>query len=160
MQVPAQLKFMKAVVSPINATANGCPATNIGLEGPFGMKIAVRYQVLDQDSPAKAINATMPLLEDLTNFVVDGQPQKDQGFGVPATDSGNTEADGSFLDQPIGACGQNEPFGLASITQRLFTPLSPTLSPTVRTTTFFLTGLKGCGLMTDGSEIKVEVKCR
>src|SRR5205085_11173486 len=123
----------------INGTANGCPATNIGLEGPFGMKIAVTYQVLDQDSPAKSINATMPLLEDLTNFVVDGQPQDDQSFGVRVTTSGNTEADVSFLDQPTGACGQNEAFGLASFTQRLFIPLY-TLSLTVRKTTFFLTG--------------------
>src|SRR5205807_2393152 len=107
VQVPAQLKFLKAVVSSINATANGCPAANIGKEGPFGMKIAVRYQVLDQDSPAKSIIATMPLREDLTTFVVDGQPQKDTGFGLPVTTSGNTEADGSFLDQPVGACGQN-----------------------------------------------------
>lgn len=157
-QIPTSLQELSAAVSALQPTANGCPSTNSGSEGPFGMKISVKYQVLDQRSPAQAISATMPLRENLTNFVVDGQPQSGTVLGGFVTPSGNTNADGTFIDNPVGACATGA-FTTATFTQGLYTPLSSQVSPTVRTNNFSQTGKQGCGSVGNGADISVTVTC-
>ena len=157
-QIPSAIQELSAGVSTKQSTANGCPPSNQGAEGPFGMKLAVAYQVLDQQASPKAISATMPVREDLTNFVVDGQPIDETVLNGFVTPSGNTNADGTFTDDPIGACAQ-APFTNATFTQRLFVPLSSQLSPTVRTNNYSQTGEQGCGSMGNGADVNVSVQC-
>ncbi|HEV2987429.1 MAG TPA: hypothetical protein VG759_03235 [Candidatus Angelobacter sp.] len=164
VQVPAQLKpLRKAAVSSIvpTATANGCPAEFINPKnpGPFGMKLVLQYQVLDQQTPGMPITATMPLREDLINLTVDGTlTDNNSVFDQIVTASGTTQSDGTFVDDPVGACAPG-PFGSATFTQRLFIPLSDGISPSVRTNNFAQTGRLGCGSMTNGVDITVTVAC-
>jgi hypothetical protein len=163
VQVPSALQKLSAAVSSKNpgATANGCPANPVTVNGillgPYGFDLKNRYQVLDQRTPGQPIAATMPLREDLTNFVVDGQSQG-QALGQFVTASGNTDADGTFVDDPVGACATG-PFTTATFTQRLYTPLSSQVSPTVRTNNFSLSGKAGCGSMTNNADIALNVTC-
>jgi len=155
VQIPTALQRLSAGVSAKQPTTNGCPAVSTPPAGPFGMRLAVNYQVLDQQSPAQPISATMPLREDLTNFVVDGQPQNGL-LGGFVTPSGNTNSDGTFTDDPIGACATGT-FTAATFIQRLYVPLSSQF--TVRTNKYSLTGKQGCGNMGNGSDISVTVPC-
>jgi hypothetical protein len=164
VQVPTQLKLLSAGVSSAlaTATANGCPVEFLdpNSRGPFGMKLALKYQVLDQQSQTgEPIIATMPLREDLLNLTVDGQLTDPHSvFDQRVTFSGATDADGSFVDDPVGACGPVM-FTNATFTQRLFIPLSTKISPTVRTNTYSETGQQRCGMMTNGDDIKVDIGC-
>lgn len=159
VQVPAALQRLSAAVSTLQPTANGCPSTNSGSQGPFGMMLAINYQVLDQRTPnPQPISATMSLRENLKNFVVDGQPQSGTVTGGFVTPSGNTNSDGTFTDDPVGACAQGA-FTNATFTQELYLPLSSQFSPTVRTNNFSLTGKQGCGTMGNGADISVTVTC-
>lgn len=164
VQVPGQLKLIrKAAVSSIvpTATANGCPAEFINPKnpGPLGMKLVLQYQVLDQQTPGMPITATMPLREDLINLTVDGTLTDNNSiFDQFVTASGTTQSDGTFVDDPVGACSP-VPFGTATFTQRLFIPLSDGISPSVRTNSFSQTGKLGCGSMTDAVDITVTVAC-
>jgi IPT/TIG domain len=157
-QIPTSVRVLSASVSTMQPTANGCPASNVNSEGPFGMKAAVRYQILDQRSPAQAIFATMQLRENLVDFVVDDQPQANTISGGFVTPSGTTNSDGTFLDDPLGACGQG-PFSTATFTQTLFVLLSPQISPVIRTSNFSETGKIGCGSFGNGTDISITVGC-
>jgi hypothetical protein len=155
VQVPTSLQALSQRVSTKNPTANGCPAVDTPPEGPYGMKLALRYQVLDQQ--ATAIVATMPLREDLLNLVVDGQGQG-SATNLFVTPSGSTDPDGTFVDDPVGACATG-PFTSATFTQRLYIPLSTQVSPTVKTNNYSQTGKQGCGSSTNGGDISVSVPC-
>jgi hypothetical protein len=124
------------------------------------MRLAVKYQILDQQNPAQAISATLPLRENLTNFVANGQPQTGMVKGGFVTASGTTNSDGTFTDDPVGACAQG-PFTTTTFTQELFLPISSQVSLTVRTNNYSLNGKKGCGTMGNGTggDISVNVPC-
>jgi hypothetical protein len=161
VQIPAQLQRLSAGVSKIlpSATANGCPAGFLDKNnpGPFGMKLVVRYQVLDQQSPGRPIVATMPVREDLLNILVDGQPTPGD-IDRPVTASGATDSDGTFIDDPVGGCNKVA-FHALTFMQRLFVPLAAQIRPTVRTNNFSQTGDLGCGSSTNGADIKVTIPC-
>jgi YD repeat-containing protein len=161
VQIPSQIQLLSSAVSSKlqSATANGCPEIflNDNNPGPFGMKLALRYQVLDQQSPGKPIIATMPLHEDLLNAIVDGQPQGSR-LDVPVTASGDTDSDGTFIDDPVGGCNATA-FTKLTFTQRLFIPLTIQVSPTVRTNNFIQTGMQKCGSSTNSTDINVTVSC-
>ena len=165
VQVPAQLKLLrKAAVSSVvpTATANGCPAEFINPKnpGPFGMKLVLQYQVLDQQMPGMSITTTMPLREDLINLAVDGSlTDNNSVFDQFVTASGTTQSDGTFVDDPVGACSPVT-FTTATFTQRLFVPLSEGISPSIRTNNFSETGKQGCGSMTNGADITAKVACQ
>lgn len=140
-----------------NPLPNGCPSNN-----PYGMELSIFYQIMDQDSPAQAINATLPVRENLINLIVNGISNSDfTKINVPVTASGNSTSSGQILDDPVGV-SSNGPFTQATFTQQIFIPLSDTVKPIVRTNNFTLTGKSGCGQMSNGTngDISVNVNCQ
>jgi IPT/TIG domain-containing protein len=116
VQVPTTL-FIRApafVLSP--GVPGGC--------SDFGVRVAVSYQVLDQlMTPLRS--AQMEPKETLTNFFVNGIPQAGSpGLtnigpfpGIPGT-SQFTDANGGFLDAPVGFCPPVS--NTSTITQQIF----------------------------------------
>lgn len=154
VQIPSSLRVLSSgVFSGTGLLANGCPSNQ-----PFGFRVSVRYQVLDQASPANPISATLPLREDLINFMVDGQSAAPDLRNTLVTASGTTESDGTFTDQPVGGCATG-PFSTGSFEQTLFLPLSASVSPTVRVNNWAFSGRHSCGTMSNGVDVTVTVQC-
>ena len=105
VQVPTSLKFISVSVLPDGSTgAFGCPRSN-----NYGIMVDIKYQVLDQQSPAQVINSSsMTPHEKGTLF--DGKAFDNDIGPAPGypTSSATTAADGTFHDVPFGAC-QNTP---------------------------------------------------
>jgi hypothetical protein len=160
VQIPTSLAVLSSGVATnvyANSLPNGCPPTTVGTAGPYGMQIFIRYQLMDQANPAQAIVATLPLREDLINFMLDGQPYPGDVDNGPVTPSGTTEADGTFTDIPVGACSP-DPFTSATFEQDLFMSTNHTLN--VRINNWALTGRSGCGNMNNGGlGVSVSVNC-
>jgi hypothetical protein len=97
-QIPTSLQVLSTGVATnayANSLPNGCPPTSVpglggGTAGPYGMFISVKYQVMDQQNPAKPIKATLPLREDLTNFKTDSQSSGADRKNVNVTSSGTS----------------------------------------------------------------------
>ncbi len=105
VQVPTSLKFISVSVLPDGSTgAFGCPPSN-----NYGIRVDIKYQVLDQQSPAQVIkSSSMTPHEKGTLF--DGSAF-DNNIGPVngyPTSSATTAADGTFHDVPFGYC-QNTP---------------------------------------------------
>ena len=122
------------------------------------MQSRIKYQVLDQASPPQPIKNTMTLRENLREKKVDGQTAAQDQFDVPVTASGTTEADGTFVDNGVGACATG-PFTVGLMTQDLFIKVSDTVKPTVRTNGWAFSGKNGCGTMQNGVDVAVTVSC-
>lgn len=116
---------------------------------PFGMELAVRYQVMDQQNPPSPIVAAMTVRENLLMLKVDGQTAAPDQNDVPVTPSGTTESSGAFKDDGVGACGMGA-FGTATFTQELIIVSSTGTRYKVRTNLWALTGKNGCGNMNNG----------
>lgn len=154
VQIPTSLKVLsKGVYSGNNILDNGCPSNQ-----PYGFRISVRYQVLDQDSTPKDIDAAVPIKENLLDFMTNGQPSAQDVLNTSVVTGDMTQNDGTFTDQPIGACAAS-PFVTSSFTQELFTPISNDIKPIVKTNNWVFTGRYGCGNMTNGNDISVSVPC-
>lgn len=155
VQVPASLMVLSSGIATKfpNALPNGCPPSQ-----PFGMEIAVTYQVMDQDNPPQPIRATMTLRENLLNPTIDGQRAGPDGLDLVVTSSGTTQADGSFLDNGVGAAGTG-PFGTGQLTQQLMIVMSPTNKIFVRIHTWTFTGRRGCGSMSNNRDVSINVTC-
>ena len=127
---------------------------------PFGMELAVRYQVMDQQNPPSPIVATMTLRENLLKRKVDGQDAAPDQIDVPVTTSGTTDSNGTFKDDGVGACGTGA-FGTATFTQELIIVSSNGARYKVRTNLWALTGKSGCGNMNNSflGDINVTVNC-
>ncbi len=134
-----------------NILANGCP-----MNEPYGFRIRVRYQILDQNG--QPIYATIPIKEDLTDFAVDGQSAAPDLLDTSVVAGDLTETDGKFTDQPIGGCSSSQ-FIVSSFSQRLFTPFSPNFKPTIRQNNWQFNGTNACGIMSNGNDITIEVPC-
>ncbi len=155
VQIPTSVKVLsKGVYTGSNILPNGCPTSQ-----PFGFRVRVLYQVLDQESTPTAITSTLPLRENLTNFLYDGQSGGADNNNTYVTSSGNTEANGQFTDEPVGICG-TQTFNVGSFTQTLFTPISNDVSPTIRVNSWTTSGRNGCGNMTNGNDVTVTVSCQ
>jgi hypothetical protein len=101
VQVPTSLKFLSVTVLPDGSTgAFGCPPSK-----NYGLRVDIKYQVLDQQSPPQVIQSSqMTPHEKGTLF--DGTPF-DNNIGPVAnypTSSATTAADGTFHDVPFGIC--------------------------------------------------------
>jgi hypothetical protein len=152
VQIPAGLSVLsKGVFTGPGLLANGCPANQ-----PFGFRVSISYQVLDQSGAA--INFGMPLRENLVNFTVDGQSAAPDVNNGLVTASGLTETNGTFLDQPVGGCADGR-FNTGSFTQELFTPLNSSVQPTVRINDWVFSGRSGCGNLTNGNDVSVTTTC-
>jgi hypothetical protein len=152
VQVPTSLRVLsQSIFSGGGLLANGCPTSS-----PFGFRVRVRYEVLDQSG--NRIMITIPLRENLLDPRVDGQSAGGNNLDTFVTASGTTDSDGTFMDEPVGACATG-PFNIASLTQELFTPLSANIRPIVRTNDFRFSGRNGCGNLTNGIDISVSVSC-
>ena len=106
VQVPTTLNVLSSqVISMSSYCVN--PGTNV-----YGILLAIHYQVLDQATPATAINsASMEPQEEVKNLVVSGFSNGDpvpnwNDIGpdaYPAT-SKVTDANGQYWDAPLGIC--------------------------------------------------------
>ncbi|HSK72380.1 MAG TPA: hypothetical protein VK892_11825 [Pyrinomonadaceae bacterium] len=134
-----------------NILANGCPTNE-----PYGFKIRVRYQILDQNG--QPIHATIPIKEDLTNFAQDGQSAGADNLDTSLLVGDLTESDGKFTDEPVGGCSAGQ-FIIGSFSQRIFTPYSPNFKPTIRQNSWQFNGTYACGIMSNGNDITVQVPC-
>jgi hypothetical protein len=164
-QIPTSIKVTsQAVFSGTGILANGCTS-----DVPYGMRVSIGYQVMDQEHPAQAISATMVLLENLYNAKLDGQsdPNDPTKYGGKITPSGTTGSKGSYTDQPVGACSASVTSG--GLTQDVIVqPRTCTednqscLSDPhiVRTNSMVFTGKTGCGNLNNGGiDISVTKVC-
>lgn len=153
VQIPTSLSYIsQGVYQGTGITANGCPTS-----APYGFNASLRAQVLDQQG--QSIIATLPLRENLKNPTKDGSPTgQPDALGVFVTSSGTTEADGKFTDEPVGAQDPNQFFS-ATFTQEVFIPFSSTVRPIIRTNEFVLSGIAGCGSITNNVDVAVVVEC-
>jgi hypothetical protein len=153
VQVPTALQLLSANLS--SGLPNGCTMS----PPTIGTQLNIRYQVLDQSN--QPIVALMPLREDLTMLTIIGvqNPNSDR-IDVPVTSSGNTEASGTFTDNPVGTCGAPELLppavegSTATLRQRLFIRLGSTVFD-VRINNFSFSFRRDCGRMTNGLDISV-----
>jgi hypothetical protein len=160
VQVPTAVEVLEQGISTTrytNPLPNGCPSAQVGSAGPYGMQLRIKYQVLDQDSPRQPVREMIEVRENLRNFIVDGQAQGSL-LDVPVTQTGRTEADGTFVDNGVGAASA-APFTQVTFTQEIFIRLSDTQKPIIRTNSFSHTGRFGCGSATNGNDITVNVPC-
>lgn len=99
VQVPTSLSVISASVLPDGSgPPNGCPGS-----ANYGIKIDIKYQVLDQNmAPLQSSNMTP---HEKGTFFTGGNFDSDIGpvSGYP-TSSKNTAPDGTFHDVPFGAC--------------------------------------------------------
>lgn len=158
VQVPTSLKVLSKGISTTrfpNPLANGCPPSM-----PYGMEIAVRYQVMDQMNPPSPIVASMLLRENVLNVKVDGHAAAPDQNDARVTATGTTEADGTFLDDGVGGCGTG-PFGTSTFTQELIIITPNIVRYKVRTNLWALTGKYACGNMNNSffGDIGVTVNC-
>lgn len=154
VQVPTSARVLgRGVFTGSGLLPNGCFAGQ-----PYGFRVSVRYQVLDQDE--NDIDAVVPLRENLINFITDGQSSAPNQIGVSIVTGDLSQADGTFTDQPVGGCATG-PFNISTFTQEVFSPVSSTVRPIFRTNSWRFSGRASCGNMTNGSdEVNVSVPCQ
>jgi hypothetical protein len=148
VQVPTSLQVLFAALS---SFPNGCPS-----DEPLGTRLRIRYHVKDQSG--SPIITTIPIREDLTNLTILGvhNPGFDVFNGSPTT-SGNTEGDGSFVDDPVGVCAEPPTFPSgtrATFKQRLFVVIGSSTFD-VRVNNYSVSLRSDCGDGTNGSDIDV-----
>ena len=160
VQLPQSVQIIDTGISHrYGIGANGCSFPRAGMEGK------ITYQILDQDK--QPIVNEMPILEDLTNLKVNNQRAGDDKLGVGVTNVDPTlsvtQANGVFIDDGVGACADPPPFGVANETQTLYVPLpsASSVSQTypVRQNSWSFTGKQGCGSLTNGIDININVPC-
>ena len=134
-QKPTSLKFLSVTVLPDGVSgAVGCPGSAWA-----GTKVDIKYQVLDQQSPAQAINSSNMTPHE-SGKLFSGTPY-DNNIGPVSgypTSSATTAADGTFHDVPLGACA-NGTFNSLTATQNITIIVGGTPYP-VRGQTWTLTG--------------------
>jgi hypothetical protein len=115
VQVPTSLQVLNVNVLPDGSgPPNGCPGS-----ANYGIRVDIKYLVLDQNSPPRAIlSANMTPHEMVTLF--DGETSDNDIGPVPGypTSSHNTAPDGTFHDVPFGLCS-NFPIAGKNATQRI-----------------------------------------
>jgi len=130
VQIPTSLKVISVSLI-ANGATGGCASTD------YGIRIAVNYQVMDQTPSAISSSSMVP--QEFVNGVGPGNI-------VP-----NTNADGTYVDMPIGTCAQK--VFTISETQAVQIAISSN-AYSVRTNNFTITGTSaGHGSITNGSDI-------
>jgi hypothetical protein len=149
VQIPTSLQVL---IAGMFSSPNGCTPSQ-----PFGTQLRIRYQVKDQSG--SDIVTTIPIREDLTNLTILGVQNPSfnviNGFVTP---SGNTDSDGTFLDNPIGVCAAPPAFPAgerATFRQRLFALIGSTAF-NVRIQDFSVSLRSDCGEGTNNLDINVD----
>jgi hypothetical protein len=135
VQVPTSLKVLSVTVLPNGSgPPNGCPGSQ-----NYGIKVDIKYQVLDQDSNSIQSSSMTPhekgVLFDGTAFDTDIGP-----FPGYPTSSQNTATDGTFHDVPLGVCASvpiSDPGQTA--TQNITMIMPDGSKPAVRSQSFTVT---------------------
>lgn len=135
IQVPTSIAFNSVSVLPDGISgAVGCPGSAWS-----GIKVDIKYQVLDQNSPGQPIQSSnMTPHEQGTLF--SGTPYNNNigpVSGYP-TSSATTASDGTYHDVPFGACA-NGTFSSVTATQNI-TMIVGTASYGVRSQNWTVTG--------------------
>ena len=115
IQVPTSLQFISVSVLPDGTSgAVGCPGSSWS-----GIKVDIKYQVLDQQTPPQPIRSSnMTPHEKGTLF--SGAPY-DNNIGPVSgypTSSATTASDGTFYDVPLGVCASGT-FSSLTATQNI-----------------------------------------
>jgi YD repeat-containing protein len=96
VQIPSSLQVL-SVSTVANGASGGCA---FGDSGPFGIRVDIKYQVLDQHPTPQAItNATM-----VPHEVVPPNVDQDVCPSLVSTCTHTTASDGTWHDAPVGAC--------------------------------------------------------
>ncbi len=135
VQVPNSLSVLNVTVLPDGpGPPDGCPASL-----NYGIKIDIKYQVLDQNGEAIQ-SAGMTPYENGTFFTGGGYSGNIGPVPGYPTSSLTTAADGTFHDVPLGIC-QAYPIGSAGLTslQHITIMMPDGSAPGVRTQTFTVT---------------------
>ncbi len=135
VQVPTSLSVLNVTVLPNGPDPpDGCPASQ-----NYGIKIDIKYQVLDQNGTAIQ-SAAMTPHENGTFFTGGGYDNNIGPVKGYPTSSATTAADGTFHDVPLGIC-QSLPIGSAGLTdvQHITIIMPDGSAPGVRTQTFTVT---------------------
>jgi hypothetical protein len=135
VQVPNSLSVLSVTVLPDGpGPPDGCPASL-----NYGIKIDIKYQVLDQNGAAIQ-SAGMTPYENGTFFTGGGYSGNIGPVPGYPTSSLTTAADGTFHDVPLGIC-QAYPIGSAGLTslQHITIIMPDGSAPGVRTQTFTVT---------------------
>jgi hypothetical protein len=169
VQVPTSLKVLSVAVLPTatsdtNPTGDyGClPQPGSGQVGDWGIKIAITYQVMDQNAPAQPINsASMEPQETVTNTSFNGIPIVPDPIPTfddigPSRISGTsqfTNSAGQFKDAPYGIC-YFQSFSSYNFTQKIQVLIGGNPSALLRTNVVVATSsAAGKGSITNGSDI-------
>jgi hypothetical protein len=138
VQVPTSLSALTVSTLATGTTGDfGCMPTQ-----NFGIKVAIVYQALDQDSHARQ-NASMEPQETITDQCINGSCSDPQILFAdigPSRISGTskfTGTNGQFKDAPLGICGTAS--FTATSTQNIDIRIGQLLYP-VRTNLFSFTG--------------------
>jgi hypothetical protein len=147
IQKPTSLKFLSLSVLPTGTTgAFGCPPNSSGI------RIDIKYQVLDQNTTPIQSSAMTP---HEAGTLFSGSPY-DNNVGPVAnypTSGLTTASDGTFHDVPFGACVTGGTFSSLTATQNL-SMLVGTSSFPVRTQTWTVTGTTlNHGTITNGTDV-------
>ena len=121
----------------------------------YGISVAVRYRINDQNNPSSPISNTVMIpQETVTDVYVNGIRRPDiypqfREFSTP------TQAPEQFIDVPLGFCA-NQPFASATFVQNIRLLIENTqTSYQVRTNNFVFTSTaSGQGSITNGSDIQ------
>ena len=141
VQVPTSLKFLSVTVLPDGMTgAVGCPSSNW-----YGIKVDIKYQVMDQNNPPNAIQSGAMIPHE-TGTLFSGTFYDNDIGPVPnyPTSGKYTAADGTFHDVPLGACA-NGAFSSLTATQTVTIIMPSSNSYFVRSQTWTVTGNNGVG---------------
>ncbi len=149
-----------ASVLSVTTIATGATGNNICMPGTDnGIVVAIKYQVNDQAGVA-IMSSSMEPAEFISNSKLNGQPFpsydstqfEDIGPNAYPGTSQFTDANGQFLDAPVGFCANQSGF-MFSFTQRIAIPINNSLY-TVRSNDISVTpGTVGHGSITNNSDI-------
>jgi hypothetical protein len=133
VQLPTSLSVLNVAVLPDGpGPPDGCPGSQ-----NYGIKIDIKYQVLDQNGTAIQSAGMTP--HENGTFFTGGSYDSNIGpvTGYP-TSSATTAADGTFHDVPLGIC-QSLPIAGLTAVQHITIIMPDGSAPGVRTQTFTVT---------------------
>ena len=147
-QVPTALQVVGTPVTLATGSAGGCTsAVN------FGIKIDIEYQVLDQESPAQAVQSSA-----MTPYEDDTFPTGPQsGDTCPSSVADctvTTASNGTYHDAPVGACSSQ---AVTNYTEtQAISMLVGSAKYAVRTNNFTInSSSSGHGTISNGGDIQV-----
>lgn len=148
-QLPTSVSVQGTPVIIADGTSGGCVAPQ-----NFGIEIDIKYQVLDQQSPAQSIQSS-----NMTPFETDttqgNTASGDVCQGSPVADCTlKTQADGTWHDAPVGICLNNPQSDIQ--VKQVISMIVGSTQYEVRTNNYVEAGTSnGRGSITNNVDIKV-----